>query len=362
MTPAPHRKRPLPRLALGGLLLLAVGCRASLPRPSGVPARYDSAEVPEALLEGRAALETGETWAAVAILSAAQAAPDLDGATRGEVQTLLIQAVGQRIEELRSEPEGAEQLEVLAELEVPRDLAVRASLAAARSWLEAGERFQCHETLVAMDERYPLHARRMEAGELQFQAGISLAEDPGKYALVFSYSTDGITVLESFIERHPGHPSGPRAYEALVEAYEEDRLFDLAIRRAEGLLLEYPGTAEGTWAQAQIPHLRLASLGSPEYDRGLMLQARAELAEWLETFPGHPLEEQVRIDLADALQRLADSDLSIARFYRKVQSAAGFEFHARRALDTAREAGNEAQITEAEALLAQASEALEAAP
>jgi outer membrane protein assembly factor BamD (BamD/ComL family) len=93
-----------------------------------------------------------------------------------------------------------------------------------------------------------------------------------------------------------------------------------------------------------------------------MLQARAELAEWLETFPGHPLEEQVRIDLADALQRLADSDLSIARFYRKVQSAAGFEFHARRALDTAREAGNEAQITEAEALLAQASEALEAAP
>ena len=66
-----------------------------------------------------------------------------------------------------------------------------------------------------------------------------------------------------------------------------------------------------------------------------------------------------RIDLADTLQRLADSDLSIARFYRKVESQAGFEFHARRALETARDAGNSEQVEEAEALLA---EAIEAAP
>ena len=124
-------------------------------------------------------------------------------------------------------------------------------------------------------------------------------------------------------------------------------------------MLEYPGTPEGVWAQARIPHLRLASLGTPEYDRSLMLQARGELAEWLRTYPGHALEEQVRIDLADALQRLADSDLSIARFYRKVESQAGFEFHARRALETARDAGNSEQVEEAEALLA---EAIEAAP
>ena len=249
--------------------------------------------------------------------------------------------------------------QALAELELPRDLAVRASLAAARSWLEQGERFKCHETLVAMDVRYPLHARRAEAGELHFQAGISLAEDPGTYALIFSFSSDGITVLEAFIERYPGHPYGPRAYEALVQAYEEDRLFDLAIMRAQGLVLEYPGTREGVWAQARIPHLRLASLGTPEYDRSLMLQARGELSDWLRTYPGHALEEQVRIDLADALQRLADSDLAIARFYRKVESPAGFEFHARRALETARDAGDPGQVEEAEALLA---EAIEAAP
>ena len=346
-------------LPAGALLLLGAACTATLPRPGGVPDVYEAEEVPAALEAGRSALESGETWTAVAILHAVQAAPGLEGGVRAEARSLLAEAVGRRIDDLAASPGGAEQLEVLAELELPRDLAVRASLAAARAGLEEGERLECHETLVAMDVRYPLHARRAEAGELHFQAGISLAEDPGTYALIFSYSSDGITVLEAFIERYPGHPRGPRAYEALVQAYEEDRLFDLAIRRAEGLVLEYPGTLEGVWAQARIPHLRLASLGTPEYDRSLMLQARGELAEWLRTYPGHALEEQVRIDLADALQRLADSDLSIARFYRKVESQAGFEFHARRALETARDAGNSEQVEEAEALLA---EAIEAAP
>ena len=90
-----------------------------------------------------------------------------------------------------------------------------------------------------------------------------------------------------------------------------------------------------------------------------LLQARSELSDWLRTYPGHALEEQVRIDPADALQLLADSDLAIARFYRKVESPDGFEFHARRALETARDAGDPGQVEEAEALLA---EAIEAAP
>ena len=127
---------------------------------------------------------------------------------------------------------------MLAELEVPRDLAVRASLAAARSWLEAGERFECHETLVAMDTRYPMHARRMEAGELQFQAGISLAEDPGKYALVFAYSTDGITVLESFIERHPGQKA------VIASGYSESGRVKEARSLGAGAYVRKPFTLE----------------------------------------------------------------------------------------------------------------------
>ena len=63
------------------------------------------------------------------------------------------------------------------------------------------------------------------------------------------------------------------------------------------------------------------------------------------------LIDEVRRDRTDAIRRLADSDLQIARFYRTVDAPIGAQNHARRAYDLAREGGDEDQVAEAGALL-----------
>ena len=77
-----------------------------------------------------------------------------------------------------------------------------------------------------------------------------------------------------------------------------------------------------------------------------------ELETWLATStPGAENEQDVRLDLTDCMQRLADSDLTIARFYRRVDNLAGAEYHARRAIEQARDGLDGPQLEEAEKLL-----------
>ena len=120
------------------LLLLATlaSCASGLPRPDGVPKSYDTVEVPGAIDAARdALLHTDGASAAVAYLAAAQAAPQLTTEQSATIQTLLVDAVSKRLDELRGGGD-PEELEAIGELELPRDLAVRASMAAARALLD----------------------------------------------------------------------------------------------------------------------------------------------------------------------------------------------------------------------------------
>jgi hypothetical protein len=338
------------------LLAILASCANNLPRPKGIPTVYATEQVPQAIEDARdELLRKDGTSAAVAHLAAAQAAPRLTTEQSATIQVLLVEAVSKRLEELRGS-NAADEMEALAELELPRDLAVRASLATARAMLNLGERVDCHEYLVKVDGRYPLHARRAESGRLLFEAGRSLATDQGTYFWFMSYRPLATPVLEYFVQNHPEHADGPEAYALLATIYEEGRSFAEAIRRNRDLLLEYPGSFQAIAARARIPHLRLAQLSNPEYDRTEMKVAREELISWLDDNASHAMADEVRIDLADCMQRLTDSDLAIARFYETIENPAGFEFHARRALEEAREGGNEKQITEAFDLLAQATQ------
>lgn len=345
---------PLLRISLLALAALA-SCAGSLPRPKGIPVKYDPSQVPAALVSAREELLRADgTTAAVAHLAAAQAAGPLSTEISAGVQALLVEAVSKRLDELRGSSE-VDELKAIAELELPRDLAVRAALGAARALLNQGERVGCKEYIVKTDGRYPLHARRAESGRLLFEAGHSLATDEGKYFGFRSFRPLAGEVLEYFVQHHPEHANGAEAYSLLAAIYEDDRDFTGAIRRNRDLLLEYPGSYQAVGARARIPHLRLAQLAHPEYDRVEMQVAQDELLAWLDDNGSHSLGDQVRIDLADCMQRLTDSDIAIARFYETVGNRTGFAFHARRALEQAREGGNPEQIAEAESLLASAS-------
>jgi outer membrane protein assembly factor BamD (BamD/ComL family) len=127
---------------------------------------------------------------------------------------------------------------------------------------------------------------------------------------------------------------------------------DLAIDRLEKLVLDHPDSALRPAAQARIPELRLKLLRSPEYDRGTLLKAEDELKRWLQTHPAeHELAARVGVQLGDCLRRLSDSDLSIADFYRTVHDDYAARFHAQRAIDEARQAGDEQRAQRAQAVV-----------
>ena len=149
--------------------------------------------------------------------------------------------------------------------------------------------------------------------------------------------------------QYPAEQRCDDAYRTLGDIYEDKGLWLLAVERHENLLLYHPLSPHVPYSEARIPHLRLRSVKSPEYDRKQLIRARAELEAWDHEDPD--LKHQVAVDLNDCLRRLTESDLGIARFYRRVKIPAGVEFHAERALETARLADDEGREKQAQKML-----------
>lgn len=343
---------PRLRLALILVMALAVGSCSSGRRRPDVPKKFTPEEVPAAIEQARAELDQPKgPETAVERLKTAVETPGLEHRLRTRLQREFEFVVERRIEELEVANDDPEALKDLSELEIARRLAVRAGVGAARIWLAQGERVKCFRHLRSIDERFPLHSQRIEAGALLAEAGLSLANDKGSYGFFFSYRALAPQILEYLVTEYPSDPNGPEALVTLAELYEENRELVLAQQRHEDLILYFPEDARLPDSQASIPRLRLARLSSPEYDRVLMQTAREELEIWLGNYPMHASRPAVETLLHDALGRLADNDLLVARFYRTVGNPTGAEYHARRALSIAQEAQNPDQVEEARKLL-----------
>jgi outer membrane protein assembly factor BamD (BamD/ComL family) len=341
--------RILPTL-IATLALLASSCASG--RPSGVPPRYDTEDVPPAILEARGELADGETEDAMWRMRIASEAKGLTPETRAEVQTTLERAAEARIAQLSAPGSDPDDLEEMLDFDLPRQIAVTAGMRAAELLFEETERKKAYRMIKRLDNQYPHHHERPAAGALLAKIGFDFAADPGHYGIFFSFRGLAPEVLEYLVLNYPTEPSGDRAYWTLAEIYEENREFDLAIEKHQDLALWYPGSDYVPASEARIPHLRLAALGSPEYDRRELERTRAELEQWLSERPRNDLRPSVEVDLVDCIQRMADSDLLLARFYDKVKNPEGAEYHARRAIQEAQDGGNEAQAAEAEQLLA----------
>lgn len=333
------------------MALAASSCTSGRRRPD-VPKELTPAEVPAAIEQARAELDQPNgPETAVERLKIAVETPGLEHGLRNRLQREFERVVERRIGELETNANDPEALKDLSELEIARRLAVRAGVSAARIWLAEGERVKCFRHLRSIDERFPLHSERIEAGALLAKAGLSLAHDEGSYGLFFSYRALAPQILEYLVTEYPSDPNGPEALLTLADLYEESNEMVLAQQRHEDLILYFPEDVRLPDSQAAIPRLRLARLTSPEYDRALMQTAREELEIWLGNYPIHPSRPAVETLLHDALGRLADNDLVVARFYRTVGNPSGAEYHARRALSIAQEAQNSGQMEEARKLL-----------
>lgn len=312
----------------------------------------DPLEVPAALERARADLAAGRTQEAYERVLAAREVQGLSVEVRDELERLAETCATRRVEELVAaggDPDAFDDLDPKA---LPRQLAVEQSLAIARFHVADESPLKALKVLEDLETAFPRHHGRPEASALLIDAGIELVRSDGGWWL-WTDRDDGIQILEFVVLNYPGERRVDEAFYELAGAYEADEEWGLAIQRHEELVVSHVDSPLAVVSQARIPHLRLLWIESPEYDRKDLLRARRELELWLAAHPGQSLEQDVRLDLADCLERLVQSDFGIARFYQKIDQPFGARFHALRARDVARESGSTELVAAAEALLAE---------
>lgn len=338
--------------------LLGASC-SSLPgwvplSPNHIPTELAPEDVPEAVQKAEGALAKGDTATAIDWMRAASRSRGLAPEDRDRVQILLEKACAQRIEDLSNDPDGADELAELVDIDLPRQLAVEAGLRAAARMRKEGNGLDAYEVLKRLDTKFPLHHERQRAGDMMCEIGLEAITDSPGFLGFWSDRDEGQGILEYVILNAPWARRCDEAYRALSDVYEKDREWDLAIDRAQKLVLNHPASPLRVEAQARVPHMRLASIKSPEYDRSQILIARDELQVWLLAYANRSeLESAVRVDLGDALRRLSDNDLIVSRFYHRVDNVFGARSHAERAVAEAREAGDDERVAKAEHWLAE---------
>lgn len=334
-----------------------LACAALLLAPScGTTKKLTADEVPHALEEAEKELARGDSESALEWMRAASVATGLPSETRERVRVMLDRASEQRVLDLSKPDSDPEDLGDLVEMDLPRQIAVSAGLQAARRMQAEGEAMDAFHLVKKIDTKYPLHHERQAVGVFLGDLGLELSKDHSKFLFFYDSQEDAAEVLEYLILNYPRAPRCDAAYDILARIYADDREWSHAIDRLEKLVLNHPDSALRAESEATIPRFRLSSIQSPEYDRGALDRARRELEAWLRNWPSRPgvppeLEARVRLDLADSLRRLADSDRGIAQFYVRVGNEVGAKRHANRALLEARQAGDAERVLEAEAIL-----------
>lgn len=357
----------LPLLSLLACAALCSGCWSTKAPTYKLPSGYTLEQVPRVITVAQEDIrENDDPGLAFARLNLALETTGATGQERLELERVRAGAAEALLERLRLENAPPEHFTPLVDGGLNRNLEVRSRIAQARAWLNRSERIKAYREIKKMDGLHPFHSERQASGRLLFDAGMSLAEDRGKYGIFFRFRRLAPEVLEYFTttyytgewdagipnELSTVHPElsprecGPLAYETLSNLYSEIGEDDLSIQRRKDLNVFYGGSVRVPSNRARIPRLRLDSIGQADHDRGPIDLARVELKAWLEDFDDQnlPEEEGVRRDLLHAYQMLADHDAIVANFYRTVKNRAGEETHLRRAVEMADQGGSPEQI------------------
>jgi outer membrane protein assembly factor BamD (BamD/ComL family) len=340
----------LPTLLTCALISVLAGCQTTyIQRSEEVPSELEPAEVGAAITAAEDALLTDQPQLALDWMRVASELDGLPSAQRARVQQLLEIAANRWLGELSDKDTPPELLAEILDLDLPRQLAVTGALRGAALLVERGDYHEAFEVIDRIDRRYPTHHLRPEAGRLLVEAGLALSELDSSW---WNSNRDhAFQALEYSSINYPLTPRGDLVLRRLAEMYEEDNLWYLAIARHEELAANFPESSLVPYSLARIPHLLLASIESPEYDRNAVLDARNGLQKWLSDYEGHEVAEQVRFDLAEARLRLAVSDLGIADFHVTVGNDYGARLHAMRALAEATSARDEDRARQAQAIL-----------
>lgn len=341
----------LRQLACLALLGLCAAC-SSLPHwmPGSTryaPATIQAEDYDKAMRIAREAQAAGEHAKALDWMLATRETEGLAPEQREASRVLLEEAAKARVSELDRPGGDASALADVSTYDLPRQIAVDAGLRAARRLMEEGEHHDGYLVLKRLDTRFPMHHERQAAGDLMIEMGLALKDDDDGFFGLFETVDEAQEILEYAILNAPWARRCDEGYAALCAIYANERRFDLAIERAGQLVLNHPESSLRPRHQLLIPQLRLDSLLSPEYDRQALVQARVELIDCMRAFTDYELVAEARKDLVDCNLRLYENDMIVSKFYAEVESPWGARFHALRAIDEAREAGDAAREAQA---------------
>ncbi len=355
MTPSGNTALPRLRAFVGCLVVVSlVACQSSKGPSYKLPDSYGLDQVTRVIAAAdddlTVADDPGLAFARLQVAAETVGAKGEEGQRLERARSRAAEAFLQRLQDEEAPPGYYGRL---LDAGLQRNIAVRSRIAQARAYLDRGERMKSFRLIKALDKEYPFHAERTISGDVLADAGFSLAEDRGRYALLFRFRKLAPELLEYLTTQYPTHPSGPQAYEHLAALYEESGELELAIQRHEDLIVYYGDSPSVPSSRATIPRLRLDLIQRADFDRYPMELAKAELESWLETFGGQQREEEdaVRQNLLLAIRQLSQHDTVVSHFYERVDNGSGAELHARRALEMAHEGGSESQIQEAQAEL-----------
>lgn len=310
-----------------------------------------TSEVAAVLNQAEGDLRVGAYGRALDKLERLLGVEGLPTSQRTQITRLFAAAAEQEIAALAARPGAADDLAAFVNNELPREVAVSAGIAAARSYIAQGDTEEAWKILRRLDERFPLHHERATAGRLLVDAGLALSHDDRSWWIFWSAREESLACLEYVVLIHPAQPRCDEAYLRLGELYAEEDQRSLAIDRYSDLVLYHSNSILRAAAQARIPMLRLELLDSPEYDRSGLLTALSELDDWIVRFPTHSMSDAVLASRLDCLRRLSASDIGIARYYERIGNSDGMAHHAARAYDIAITAGDAHLAASATALL-----------
>ena len=342
------------RAFLLAALALAPSCASLNPFANlGVPSSPEAAD--QKVQQAESKLAAGDSAQALADLTSARKTKQLSSDQKNRIDGLLEHCAEVRIEALSAPGSDPDKLVEVFDINLPRQIAITAGVRAAQLMLDQGEPLDAYEMIEKVDKRYPpagTHHERQLAGDVLLNAGMKLATSNFSILGLFSDKDDAKAILEYLVQNYPQERRCDQAYQKLAQLYEEERMWSIAIERYQDLVtyhLESPLAIESEW---RIPHLRLVALGRPDFDRRELLRAAGELDAWLGAHAGNEFEARVKADRTECLKRLALSDLIVAHFYTRVDKWDGARLHAVRALDIAKQSGDAATISKAQAALA----------
>lgn len=210
-------------------------------------------------------------------------------------------------------------------------------------WLLADAEYQQDDRITAfyyLDElmdKYPGSSLYSAAQEKQFDIAVDYLNGHKLKALglaIFPATSEALEMLFRIQERSPGSDLAERALMKTADYYFSTSDFDLAADAYGAFARDFPRSKDVPYARLRRAYSALAQFRGVRFDATMLVDARAQLVEYMRDYPDLAARENVagvieRIDI-DCARKI----LLTGEYYERVHDPAGAAFHYRFLIET----------------------------